>query len=239
MLTQPLVGLRTTCFGYPRLTKDCSPRFEDAMADIAGNEPIPTPGFRSVSQANNPNSPSTASGALTMEDAVRIRCLTNARYHASREAFLDGVHRWFMFGVIALGAGAVVDLFSIALRGIFAAGAATLGALDLTFDLSSRARLHSLMKRRYFELLADLSEGGTSLKEAESLLNRYSADEGPSYQALLAASRDAAQEMVRGDNASRYHIPRIHLWLRNIFRFGGEHYQGTPPQILNLGKRVP
>jgi len=28
----------------------------------------------------------------------------NARYHATREAFLDNVHRWFMFTVIALGA---------------------------------------------------------------------------------------------------------------------------------------
>ena len=209
------------------------------MANIEGNESIPTPGFRSVLQGNNPTSPAAASGALTMEDAVRIGCLTNARYHASREAFLDSVHRWFMFGVIALGAAAVVDLFSISLRGIFAAGAATLGALDLTFDLSNRARLHSLMKRRYFELLADLSEGRTNLKEAESLLNRYSADEGPSYQALLTASRNAAQEMVRGDSALKYHVPRTHLWLKNIFRFGGEQYQGTSPQILNLGKRIP
>ena len=41
---------------------------------------------------------------------ARADCLMNARYHSAREAFLDTVHRWFMFAVIAFGAVAVVDL---------------------------------------------------------------------------------------------------------------------------------
>ena len=48
--------------------------------------------------------------AVTPEEAVTISCLTNAQYHASREAFLDTVHRWFMFTVIALGATALLDV---------------------------------------------------------------------------------------------------------------------------------
>src|SRR5258708_11303151 len=99
--------------------------------------------------------------------ALRCSCLMNARYHATREAFLDNVHRWFMFAVIALGAAALIDVFpratapqgAIGLKELFAASAAIIAALDLTFDLSNRARTHALMKRRYFELIADLVEG--------------------------------------------------------------------------------
>jgi hypothetical protein len=36
----------------------------------------------------------------------------NARYHSAREGFLNGVHRWLMFGIIVIGAGSVVDIVS-------------------------------------------------------------------------------------------------------------------------------
>src|SRR5688572_14934943 len=43
-------------------------------------------------------------------EACTISCLTNAQYHSSREAWLDTMHRWFMFAVIALGAAALADV---------------------------------------------------------------------------------------------------------------------------------
>jgi len=59
------------------------------------------------------------------------------------------------FTVIALGPAALVDILpytnpnhaSVGFKEVFAAGAAIIAALDLTFDLSNRAREHSLMKR--------------------------------------------------------------------------------------------
>jgi hypothetical protein len=157
---------------------------------------------------------------------VRFECLMNARYHSAREAFLDAVHRWLMFGVIALGAGALLDAVAAvsALKGLFGASAALLGALDLTFDLSNRARAHALMKRRYFELLAEVSEGTKSSIEARACLNRYSADEEPAYHVLLFASWNAAQEMVYGDHADLYEIPEWDLFFQNIWRFEGRRY---------------
>ena len=106
-------------------------------------------------------SPGSVASATPLE-AITISCLTNAHYHSGREAFLDTVHRWFMFMVIALGATALTDVFPRISHSVFglsldigavkeacAASAAIIAALDLTFDLSNRARSHSMMKRRY------------------------------------------------------------------------------------------
>jgi hypothetical protein len=157
---------------------------------------------------------------------VKFDCLMNARYHATREAFLDNVHRWFMFGVIAFGASAVIDAFGGVwwLKGIFGLGATILGALDLTFDLSNRARAHSLMKRRYFELLADIEEERKTPEEARACLHRYSADEEPAYHAVIASSFNSAQEMVYGDHAMEYAIPERDLFFQNFWRFDGKRY---------------
>jgi hypothetical protein len=164
-------------------------------------------------------------------DDVRINCLMNARYHATREAFLDTVHRWLMFGVIAFGAGAVINVVPAEhdwLSKLLGACAAIFGALDLTFDLSNRARAHSLMKRRYFELLADLAEGKKTESEAQACCNRYSADEEPAYIALLMRSWNAAQEMLYGDDAQEFDIPAWDRFWQNVWRFSGKKYPVKP-----------
>jgi hypothetical protein len=156
----------------------------------------------------------------------------NARYHATREAFLDNVHRWFMFAVIMLGAAALIDIFphatapqgAVGLKELFAASAAIIAALDLTFDLSNRARTHSLMKRRYFELIADLVAGDKTAEQVEACIERFNADEEPAYHALIATSYNAAQEMVYGKEAYSYTVPRFHLVCKNFWRFGGATY---------------
>lgn len=150
----------------------------------------------------------------------------NARYRASREAFLDSVHRWFMFGVVLTGAGSISALFAeyVNVQLVFGAIAALLGAADLAFDLSNRARTHALMKRRYFELLADMRDGQKSPSEADACTHRYSADEEPAFHALLMDSWNAAQEMIYGEQARLVKIPRSHRWLQNVRRYKGRLY---------------
>lgn len=167
-----------------------------------------------------------AAAEIEAVKGFQCNCLMNARYHATREAFLDSVHRWLMFGVITFGAVSVVQLFNGMgwIKALFGAGAALFGALDLTFDLSNRARAHALMKRRYFELLADVAERKKDIVSAEGCMHRFSADEEPAYFALLAASWNAAQEMVYGDDRHEYDIPKLDLWLKNFWRFEGKQY---------------
>lgn len=163
----------------------------------------------------------------------------NARYHATREAFLDNVHRWFMFAVIALGAAALIDVLpkpatshgSVGLKELLAAGAAIIAALDLTFDLSNRARVHALMKRRYFELIADLVAGDKTPDQVEACKERYSADEEPAYHAVIATSYNAAQEMVYGKDAYSFKIPSLHLFFKNFWRFSGTIYDHSTKPV--------
>jgi hypothetical protein len=160
-------------------------------------------------------------------DALRCDLLMNARYHSSREAYLDTLHRVLMFLIIVLGAAAVTDLIGPApwahiAKGAAAAFAVVFAAIDLTADLSNRARQHALMKRRYFELLADLIANKKPL-DVESLMHRFSADEEPVFNALLATCWNAAQEMVYGDHADAYDIPWWHKPLKNLVRFGRKY----------------
>jgi hypothetical protein len=166
-----------------------------------------------------------------IEKETRASCLMNAHYHAAREAFLDNVHRWFMFLVIALGAVALTDVLPrlLALAGfevgpahfkeICAACAAIIAALDLTFDLSNRARTHTLMKRRYFELAADVRERKKSPVEAKACIDRFSADEEPNFRVVLLACYNIAQESVFGDDFDKYVISGwASFWMNNIRR---------------------
>lgn len=170
--------------------------------------------------------------ALTIE-GVTVSCLMNAHYHGGREAFLDTVHRWFMFGVIALGAAALVDVIAgptkEPIKALCAAGAALLGALDLTFDLSNRARMHSMMKRRYFDLLADVREGRKTLAEGKVCLERYSGDEEPPYRVLLLACWNLAQRGVYGFEARSFAVTRRAMLFKNFFRRPGAHFRVIDP----------
>jgi hypothetical protein len=202
---------------------------EEGAATSATSAAAATAATAAGAAGSNPQGGSPASQTSSPIEGFQVHCFMNARYHAAREGFLDAVHRWFMFGVIVLGASAigavaakfaVFDWFNL----LCGAGASVIGALDLTFDLSNRARAHALMKRRYFELLADVADGRRGLPEAEACLHRYSADEEPAYMALIAASWNAAQEMVYGDAAYAYKIPGWHRFWRNILRFEGKQF---------------
>jgi hypothetical protein len=161
----------------------------------------------------------------TLKDGLRCDLLMNARYHSVREAFLDSVHRVLMFLIIVLGAAAISNLFNAPfVKEVFAACAAVFAALDLTADLSNRARQHALMKRRYFEMLADLTTGQSPV-EIEAKMHRCSAEEEPAFHALLSLSWNAAQEMVYGDYADKYPVPLRHRLLKNVRRYAEVSYK--------------
>jgi hypothetical protein len=163
--------------------------------------------------------------AQAVKDGLRCDLLMNARYHSVREAFLDSVHRVLMFLIIVLGAAATTNLFNAPLvKEIFAACAVVFAALDLTADLSNRARQHALMKRRYFDLLADLTSGRSPV-EIEAQMHKCSADEEPAFHALLSLSWNAAQEMVYGDYADKYPVPLRHRLLKNVRRYAEVSYK--------------
>jgi hypothetical protein len=184
--------------------------------------------------------------SATALEARTISCLTNAHYHSSREAYLDTVHRWFMFSVIALGAAALTDVLPRMLHALFgwavdvgvvkevcAAGAAILAALDLTFDLSNRARAHAMMKRRYFELLAALREGKKTPEQVGVCLDEFSADEEPPYRILYFASWNSAQMTVFGRRAKRFKLSALDNLFKNWWRRPSANYEPVGPDQMS------
>lgn len=194
--------------------------------------------------AKNPGGqPSGPVAAATPLERITISCLTNTHYHACREGFLDTVHRWFMFLVIALGAAALTDVLPKLIfaataitvdvglvKELFAAGAAILAALDLTFDLSNRARAHAMMRRRYFELLAKVRAEKMSPAEAAVCIDEFSADEEPPYHVLHLVCWNEAQRSVYGKLALQFPIGWWSDCFKNWWRRPGADF-GEPAQI--------
>lgn len=201
-----------------------TPTISAASADTATNS------SDTAARPGHEKHPSPSPGATSrlIADRLRVLCLMNCRYHASREAFLDGVHRWFMFIVILLGTAAFVDFAGshiIHVKEWFGALAAVIAAMDLAFDLSNRARTHSQMKRRYFELLADFGEEKLTPVQARACIDRYSADEEPAFQTVISISWNAAQETVFGDKAHRFEIGWWDRLTRHFVRRGAARYK--------------
>jgi hypothetical protein len=226
-----------TAIPDPAAAKPAAAEPEPAAATPAAAEPAAAePGGAEPGARASASAPSA-----TGLDEFRVACLMNARYHASREGFLDSVHRWFMFAIIVSGAsvildfiGAIPDFSSVAItakslvKAALASITVVLAASDLAFDLSNRARTHSMMKRRYFELLADVLDGDITVESANAKLNRMSADEEPAFHALMSASFNAAQEMVYGGTGGHYKLTRYELFFKNVFRFEGTKFDFIP-----------
>jgi hypothetical protein len=141
-----------------------------------------------------------------------------------------------MFLVIALGGAALTDILP-KLTGIDAkfttdiliATGAVLAALDLTFDLSNRARTHAMMRRRYFELLADLRDKHKTPEYVKVCIERFSADEEPQFRVLFLACWNAAQEAVYGDKRGQYVIGPISNLFKNWWRRPAANFKYVEP----------
>jgi hypothetical protein len=157
---------------------------------------------------------------------IQKECIFNMHYHAGREAYLDASHRWLMFLVIVFGTSAVVDIFPSLpwVKVALSAAVAFMGALDLTFDLSGRARNHAVMKRRYSDVLTSCLRSADELAVARSSLMELAGEEEPAYLALIALSHNMAETQVYGDDDQHLHVPWHHKKLKNIVRFEGANY---------------
>jgi hypothetical protein len=83
-----------------------TPSSQGAAVEVAGSGPSASAAGSPAHQEGLPGNTCGPKAATPLERA-RISCDMNARYHACREAYLDTLHRWLMFGIIALGAAAI------------------------------------------------------------------------------------------------------------------------------------
>lgn len=148
-------------------------------------------------------------------DAAKFHAFLNGAYQADREAYLDGWHRALMFGVIVLGASAVVDALPDLARTTAAIATAILGAADLVLDLSVRARTASFLRKSYFDIAADLEDGAITPQKAYASMLRLAAEEEPPYKAAHALAENWATGAIYG---SEKPLPCQVSWWRRLTR---------------------
>lgn len=175
-------------------------------------------------------------------DRIRFNVLRNAIYHASRWRFLDSSNKTFSALVVLAGASAVGDLGS-AIGGPdarwFAAIATFFGTIQLVFDLSSKARTHEFLQKRFFELAAEIEEAGEKAVEEmtkwEAALRRLYAEEPPPMRALNEVAYNAAMISFGRSSKDLVVIP----WWVNLFKqfwaFNGTTFK-TVSEIGQVGR---
>jgi hypothetical protein len=135
---------------------------------------------------------------------IKFDAMRNAMYHSWRKGFLDRLNRVLSFVVIVAGATAFSDLasqFGFARGSQLLAGIAALaGALQLVFDFGVQAREHDFLQRRFYELVAEITECASSddasLAKWEGHLFRLYAEEPAMMRALDAMAYNAASESI-------------------------------------------
>jgi hypothetical protein len=157
--------------------------------------------------------------------AAKFSALLNGQYHADREAHLDWWHRLFMFAVILLGASAVIDVLPQWARVTASIGTAAIGAADLLFDLSVRARNASFLRKSYFEIAAALEEGGIQPDKAEADMLRLAAEEEPPYKAAHALAENwATCAVYGGDEPLPCSVSTWRRLTRNVLHHAGHSF---------------
>ena len=140
--------------------------------------------------------------------------LRNALYHTARRRWLEGWSRFLNLLIIIAGTSAASDMFgylpNITKPTAFAV--AVIGALQLVYDFSGRARTHEILQKRYFDLIADIEECITFneklCKKWDAEMMRIAGDEPPIMRALDVIADNQATQAMSGE-ANRIEIS---LW---------------------------
>lgn len=154
--------------------------------------------------------------------AAKYEAFANGRYHADRESFLDSCSRLITFGILVTGGLAFFQIFGDSAQA-FGVGAMSVFALaKLVWSPDSRARTHNSLRKRYFDLVAQLTEEAITAKQAQAKMLRMAGEEEPPFCAVHALAENWASEAVLGkDRPLPCRVKPILKFSRHIFRYDG------------------
>ena len=131
-------------------------------------------------------------------DKLRYYISISIDYHHRRVAFFDWWHKFTLFIGILLGSGAAVVFigeFGYTLAAVIAALLITLfNALELVYGVSTKASLHSDLRRRFVDLETALEENPACeehLRHIQAVRNDIEADEPPTKKVVVQLSANA------------------------------------------------
>lgn len=163
-----------------------------------------------------------AAPALSDRDEFQIECLRNARYHEDRERFFARIHKAAMFFVVVSGTAAFAWVKASAVLG---AAVAVVALIDLVFDVSGKARLHASLRRRIYDLLAQLEDKTRTVEQLREQAVRVYADEPPCMYAANIIAFNGAMDFMNRPPAFQYKVEWYHRWFRNVWSFAGTKFQ--------------
>lgn len=146
----------------------------------------------------------------------------SSRYHGSRAAFFDRLHRAAMFVVFLAGSAAAASATSTLidwpyLTVVLALIPAVVSAAELAFDITGHARRHAALRSRFMVLAGSIDVAETDpakLAEWRRDLFRIYADEPATvYFAVNAAAHNAVAQVLGVDPQQ---MQRIGFW-RGLF----------------------
>lgn len=169
---------------------------------------------------------------MSIEDelsGIHFDATRNAIYHTARRLFLDKWNRRLNLVVILAGAGVMSQIGKGFGVGDVAFGfiATLAGSLQLVFDLGVKARDHEFLQRRYYELLAEVTERigpePSDVAKWKAQLQRLAAEEPPPMRALDAIAYNAACDSLGKDHGR----VRVTFWQslwRHLYPFNGTSF---------------
>lgn len=165
---------------------------------------------------------SGTSPTLDNREEFVIDCLRNARYHEDRERYFARIHRTAMFVVVASGTAT----FAWIKAAPFFAGLITLaGLLDLVFDISGKARLHASLRRRVYDILAQVEDPARSIESLREQAVRVYADEPPCMHAANIIAFNGAMTALHRPHSYQYKIEWYHRWFRHVWPFASTEFK--------------
>ena len=164
-------------------------------------------------------------------DGLNFAIEKSLRYHHRRRAHFDRLHRVAMLGVILSGSAAFATVFGR--PEIFGAIAAVLGALDLVFAFSHRARDHDMLYRRFSDLAIELRQ---TANPKENQFRRWvrsrleiEKDEPPTYWAVEASCYNEVTRAWEREASGLNEIGILANFLMHWSKFERANFKAEPP----------
>ena len=204
-----------------------------ASTETATNSEHPTEG-RSTTSAAAEAVAETGEEMTNWQEAHGFLhdCERCARYHAARRAFFDAWHRWMMVAVLISGSAAIATLTeTIGLSSAWTVGLmfvpVVVGALNMVWNLTHRARDHEMLARRFYDLAGRINANRadeSAVEEWRADLIGINRDEPAAYHALNAECGNAASQAL---GHGRDTMQRVRWWqqaLRHWWRFSPKDF---------------
>jgi hypothetical protein len=161
---------------------------------------------------------------------LRHMALRNALYHIARRRWLDGWSRAFNLVIILGGTGTAAEITrGNEVHALWLGGSiALVGALQLVFDFTGRARSHEILQRRYFNLMADIEclvdPTRQNCVQWEAEISRAAADEPPHMRALDAIADNQATNALYGGRSPRLAVTPWQSFTRHLLAHNGGQF---------------